>query len=107
MTDDATVQFSQEVFTKLILERLEEAGHLDATFPLYQEGRVRNATYRIDGYAFDEELARLDLFATMSSGDLPASKLPAAEVTKALDRALRFATACVDGLASQLEPANT
>ncbi|MBG0794462.1 AIPR family protein [Methylocystis sp. H62] len=125
MTDDATAEylqelvaeveeslsseapFSQEVFTRLILERLEEAGHLDATFPLYQEGRVRSAAYRIDGYAYDEERARLDLFTTIYSGDLPASKLPAADVTKALERALRFASACVDGLASQLEPANT
>jgi hypothetical protein len=99
--------FSQEVFTRLILERLEDAGHLDATFPLYQEGRVRNAVYRIDGYAFDEERLRLDLFTTIYSGDLPAAKIPASDVTKALERALRFASACVDGLASKLEPANT
>ena len=125
MTDDATAAFaqeltaeveealspetpfSQEVFTRLVLERLEEAGHLDGTFPLYQEGRVKNAAYRIDGYAYDEERARLDLFTTLYSGDLPPSKLGAADVTKALERALRFASACVDGLASQLEPANT
>lgn len=99
--------FSQEVFTRLILERLEEAGHFDTTFPLYQEGRVRNAAYRIDGYAFDEERSRLDLFTTIYSGDLPASKIPGPDATKALERALRFASACVDGLASQLEPANT
>src|SRR5262245_15326307 len=103
----AETPFSQELFTRLILERLEEAGHLEATFPVYQEGRVRNAAYRIDGYAYDERRARLDLFTTIYSGDLPATKLPAADVTKALDRALRFASACVDGLASQLEPANT
>lgn len=101
------VPFSQEVFTRLILERLEEAGHLDATFPLYQEGRLRKAPYRIDGYAYDEERARLDLFTTIYAGDLPAGKLPTADVTKALERALRFATACVDGLAAHLEPANT
>ena len=99
--------FSQEVFTRLILERLEEAGHLDGTFPLYQEGRVGKAAYRIDGYAFDEETSRLDLFTTIYSGDLPAGKISAADVTKAYERALRFAGACVDGLASKLEPANT
>lgn len=125
MTEEATVEFlralvaeveeslssempfSQEIFTRLILERLEEAGHLDATFPLYQEGRIRNAAYRIDGYAYDEELARLDLFTTIYSGDVSIVKLPSADVTKALERALRFASACVDGLASHLEPANT
>jgi hypothetical protein len=102
MTDDATAEFSQEliaeveeslsteapfsqeVFTRLILERLEEAGHLDATFPLYQEGRVRNAAYPIDGYAFDEERSRLDLFTTIYSGDLPPGKIPSSDVTKAL-----------------------
>jgi hypothetical protein len=99
--------FSDSVFTRLMLERLEEAGQFDGTFPLYQEGPIRNTSYRIDGYIYDEERARLDLFTTIYSGDLFASRLPAAEVTRALDRALRFANACVDGLASQLEPSNT
>jgi hypothetical protein len=30
--------FSDSVFTRLLLERLEEAGQFDGTFPLYQEG---------------------------------------------------------------------
>lgn len=103
----ADTPFSQEVFTRLILERLEEAGHLNTTFPLHQEGRIRNAAYRIDGYAFEEELSRLDLFTTIYTGDVPSRKVPRPDATKALERALRFASACVDGLASQLEPANT
>lgn len=99
--------FSQNIFTRLILEGLEEAGHLDGTFLVHQEGRIRNASYRIDGYAHDEDRARLDLFTTIYTGDVPASKLAGADVTKALERALRFASASVDGLASKLEPANT
>lgn len=106
LSDD--VPFSEEVFTRMVLERLEEAGHLEATFDLYQEGRLRNgAAYRIDGYAFDEERMHLDLFATIFHADLPPEKLPAADVSKAFERALRFAGACMDGLASQLEPSNT
>ncbi|RWF74741.1 MAG: AIPR protein [Mesorhizobium sp.] len=102
------IPFSQEVFTRMILERLEEAGHLEETFDLYQEGRLRNgAAYRIDGYAFDEERMHLDLFTTIFQADLPQEKLPSADVSKAFERALRFAGACVDGLASQLEPSNT
>lgn len=99
--------FSQNIFTGLILEELENAGHLDGTFALHQEGRIRNAPYRIDGYAYDEDRARLDLFTTIYTGDVPATKLASADVTRALDRALRFASNCVDGLASKLEPANT
>lgn len=125
MTDDAVVKyaeeligeveesvssdapFSQEIFTRLVLERLEEAGHLESTFPLYQEGRVKNAAYRIDGYAFDEERSRLDLFTTIYSGEPPPTKLTTADLTKAIERVLRFANACVNGLASDLEPSNT
>jgi hypothetical protein len=103
----AEIPFSEEVFTRLVLERLEEAGHLESTFPLYQEGRIRNAAYRIDGYSFDEERSRLDLFTTIYLSELPPARLPAPDVAKALERALRFASACVDGLASNLEPSNT
>ncbi|MGM4924508.1 AIPR family protein [Tardiphaga sp. 804_B3_N1_9] len=99
--------FSEEIFTRLILERLEEAGHMEGTFPLYQQGRVKNAIYRIDGYAFDEERSRLELFTTIYMEELPPARLPAAEVTKAFERAIRFVSACVDGLASQLEPSNS
>lgn len=99
--------FSANIFTRLILERLEEAGHFDSTFPLYQEGPIRNTRYRIDGYTYDEDRARLVLFTTIYSGDIQIRKIPAADITRALQRALRFASACVDGLASLLEPSNT
>lgn len=105
VTDEAP--FSEEVFTHYLLERLEDAGHFENTFDLYQAGRIRNATYRIDGYAFDEERSRLDLFTTIYSAELPPVRLATPDVTKTFERALRFASACVDGLASQLEPSNT
>ncbi|MGM5031159.1 AIPR family protein [Tardiphaga sp. 803_E3_N1_3] len=101
------IPFSEEVFTRLVLERLEEAGHLEGTFPLYQQGRVRNAIYRIDGYAFDEDSSRLELFTTIYREELPPVRVPAAEITKAFERAIRFVNACIEGLAAQLEPSNS
>lgn len=103
----ADTPFSEGIFTAMLLERLEEAGHLENTFDLYQEGRIRNAAYRIDGYAFDEDRLRLDLFTTIYSGTGQLERIPGADANKAFERALRFASACVDGLASQLEPSNT
>lgn len=103
----AEAPFSAGVFTALVLERLEEAGHLEATFDLHQEGRLGNAAYRIDGYAFDEERGRLDLFTTIYVGEAEPGRVPAADANRAFERALRFAGACVDGLASKLEPSNT
>lgn len=101
------IPFSEEVFTRLVLERLEDAGHLEGTFPLYQKGRVRNAIYRIDGYSFDEERSRLELFTTIYRDELPPVRIPQAEVTRAFEQAIRFVNACVDGLAAQLEPSNS
>jgi hypothetical protein len=99
--------FSSRVFTQLILERLEEAGHLDGAFELHQEGRLGKGIYRIDGYAFDDELARLDLFTTLYSGESQPPRIPTADANRAFERALRFASVCAGGLASRLEPSNT
>jgi hypothetical protein len=99
--------FSAGAFTRLAIERLEEAGHLDGAFDLHQEGKLGNAGYRIDGYAFDEERFRLDLYATIFLGDPEPQRVPTADMNRAFERALRFASACVDGLASRLEPSNT
>jgi hypothetical protein len=99
--------FSAGVFTRLVLERLEEAGHLDDTFDLHQEGRLGNAAYRIDGYAFDDDRGRLDLFTTIYLGETEPGRVPAADSARAFERALRFASACLEGLASKLEPSNT
>lgn len=101
------IPFSEEVFTGLVLERLEEANHLDGTFPLFQQGRVRNAIYRIDGYSFDEERSRLELFTTIYREDLPPVRIPQPEVNRAFERAIRFVNACVEGLAAHLEPSNS
>lgn len=103
----AETPFSANVFTRLMLERLEEAGHLEGAFDLHQEGRLGNAIYRIDGFAFDEERARLDLFTTLYEGEVPPVRIAGSEVARAAERALRFASACVDGLADRLEPSNT
>lgn len=101
------IPFSEEVFTRLVLERLEDAGHLEGTFPLFQQGRVKNSIYRIDGYSFDEDRSQLELFTTIYREDLPPTRIPPAEVTRAFERAIRFVNACIEGLAAQLEPSNS
>ncbi|MDZ5698641.1 AIPR family protein [Chelativorans sp. M5D2P16] len=103
----ADAPFSANIFTRIVLERLEDAGHLDSVFDLHQEGRLGNAGYRIDGFAFDEERGRLELFTTVYRGELQPSRLTGTEAARALERALRFASACMDGLADRLEPSNT
>lgn len=104
---DTSTLFSGEMFTKLVLERLEDAERLEQAFDLYQEGHTGRAAYRIDGYAIDDERGSLELFTTIHTGQIPPVRLPMAEIRTAYDRALRFARASVEGLADKLEPSNT
>lgn len=104
---DASTLFSGEMFTKLVLERLEDAERLEQAFDLYQEGHTGRAAYRIDGYAIDGERGALELFTTIHTGQVPPTRLPMVEIRTAFDRALRFARASMDGLADKLEPSNT
>jgi hypothetical protein len=104
---DAPTLFSSEMFTRMVLERLEEVGQLEAAFDLNQEGHFGRASYRIDGYTLDEERGVLELFTTLYSGDIPPARISAADATRAFERALRFARAAMDGLADKLEPSNT
>jgi len=104
---DATTLFSGVMFTKTVLERLEEAERLEQAFDLYQEGHTGRAAYRIDGYAIDEERGALELYTTIHTGEIPPARLPMADIRAAYDKALRFARASMDGLADKLEPSNT
>lgn len=104
---DAPTLFSSEMFTKLVLERLEDAERLEQAFDLYQEGHTGRASYRIDGFAIDDERGALELFTTIYTGEIPPIRLPMADIRSAYDRALRFARASMEGLADKLEPSNT
>lgn len=104
---DAPTLFSGEMFTKLVLERLEDAERLEQAFDLYQEGHTGRASYRIDGYAIDDERGALELFTTIHTGEIPPVRLSMADIRSAYDRALRFARASMEGLADKLEPSNT
>lgn len=104
---DAFTVFSSEMFTRLILERLQDAGRLDGAQDLFQEGYAGRASYRIDGFLMDEDRGALELFTTIHTGEVPPRKLAMGELRTAYERALRFAKASVDGLADKLEPSNT
>ena len=104
---DAPTLFSGVMFTKTVLERLEDAERLEQAFDLYQEGHTGRAAYRIDGYSIDDERGALELFTTIHTGEIPPVRIPMADMRAAYDQALRFARASMEGLADKLEPSNT
>lgn len=128
MTEDATAEFArtladevdlarddpaidrpstEALFTRIIIDELEEIGHFEAAFDLPQEGRVGRTPFQISGYAIDEDAGHLTLFATHYSGDLPPRRVPAAELLKTAERAGTYVAACIGGLADRIEPSYT
>lgn len=107
--DDPTVDLpsTEALFTRTVINELEEIGHFEAAFDLAQEGRVGRSPFQISGYVIDEDLGQLTLFATHYSGDLPPRRIPASELLKNAERAGTYVAACVSGLADRIEPSNT
>lgn len=128
MSDDATAEFArtlaaeidearddpavdlpstEALFTRTVIDELEEIGHFEAAFDLAQEGKVGRSPFQISGYAIDEDAGHLTLFATHYSGDLPPRRVPASELLKTAERAGTYVAACIGGLADRIEPSNT
>jgi hypothetical protein len=128
MSDDATAEFArtlaaeidearddpgidlpstEALFTRTVIDELEEIGHFEAAFDLAQEGRVGRSPFQISGYAIDEDAGHLTLFATHYSGDLSPRRVPASELLKTAERAGTYVAACIGGLADRIEPSNT
>ncbi|NVN10477.1 AIPR family protein [Nguyenibacter vanlangensis] len=107
--DDPAVDLpsTEALFTRTVIEALEEIGHFEAAFDLAQEGRVGRSPFQISGYAIDEDAGHLTLFATHYSGDLPPRRVPASELLKTAERASTYVAACIGGLADRIEPSNT
>ncbi|KQM76169.1 AIPR protein [Sphingomonas sp. Leaf22] len=98
---------TEALFTRIVIDELEEIGHFEAAFDLPQEGRVGRSPFQISGYAIDEDAGHLTLFATHYSGDLPPRRVPAAELLKTAQRAGTYVAACIGGLADRIEPSYT
>ena len=107
--DDPSVGLpsTEALFTRTVIDALEEIGHFEAAFDLAQEGRVGRSPFQISGYAIDEDAGHLTLFATNYSGDLPPSRVSASELLKTAERAGTYVAACIGGLADRIEPSNT
>ena len=107
--DDPSIALpsSEGVFTRVMLDQLEEAGHFEGTFDLHQEGRFGRSPFRISGYAMDEDAGSLTLFATHYSGVHPPPRISLPELTRTAERARTYVAACLGGLADRIEPSNT
>lgn len=81
-----------EVFTRMTLETLEEAGEIEEGIVCYHRDRgIEVSAYGVD----DDET--LNLFTTLHRGDVPPASIGRGDIDVAFRRLLRFWERCRDG----------
>ncbi len=99
--------YSEEEFTRVILDRLGDEGVLDNPIALYQEGNFRRSKYKITGFSIPDTDDRLLLITTVHTGEVPPRELTTEEIRTAVMQAVNFYKCSCDGLHDKIEPSNT
>ena len=99
--------YSEEEFTRIVLDKLGDEGALDNPIYLYQEGAFGRSRYKITGFSVSDAEDRLLLVTTVYTGELPPRDLTTEEIRTAVTQAANFYKCSVDGLYTKIEPANT
>jgi AIPR protein len=107
LRSDEGAVYSEEVFTRLVLDKLGDEAVLDNPIALYQEGTFGRTRYKITGFSIPDAEDRLLLITTVHTGEVPPRPLTSEEIRSALVQAANFYRCSCDGLHTKIEPSNT
>lgn len=99
--------YSEEEFTRIVLDRLGDEGAIENPTLLWQEGNFARAKYKITGYSIPDDEERLILVTTIHTGEVPPRVLDRDEILSALQQAMKFYECSCKGLHTKIEPSNT
>jgi len=99
--------YSEEEFTRIVLDRLGDEGAIENPTLLWQEGNFARTKYKITGYSIPDDEERLILVTTVHTGQLPPPALSRDEIINALQQAMKFYECSCKGLHTKIEPSNT
>jgi hypothetical protein len=99
--------YSEEEFTRLILDQLGDEGTLENPIPLWQEGTFGRTKYKITGYSLSDDEDRLLLTNTIYTGELPPRVVTRDEILNAFQYALKFYECSRNGLHEKIDPSKT
>lgn len=102
--DGTAADFKENVFTEIVLEQLADLGVVEDAECVYFEGRAGRGPAKLNGYAVSEDLGAIDLFVTLFLNASDAVKVPADDVRKAVEQAVRYFDAALKGLHDSLQP---
>lgn len=95
----------EEMFTRLVIRRLEEAGEVENARECrdVRENRAGHTQHKINGYALSEGLDTLDLFVTIYRGTDAVPRVNAQDLRSAVSQATRFAERALKGYVDEVE----
>jgi hypothetical protein len=105
-SDEGSV-YSEEEFTRIVLDKLGNEGTLENPILLWQEGAFGASKYKITGYSLPDEEDRLLLTTTVYTGEFPPRRLTLDEIVVAFRQALQFYESSCSGLHEKIDPAHT
>jgi len=99
--------YSEEEFTRIVLDKLANEGALENPILLWQEGTFGSDKYKITGYSIPDDEDRLLLITTVYTGEFPPRRINVHEMVAAFTQALKFYESSCGGLHQKIDPANT
>jgi len=88
--------FKENAFTHILLADLEAAGILEAPTACYFANTATRLPFKVNGYSFPEEEARLDIVVADFRPDGASQKVTAADCDRSFKQALRFLSIAIE-----------
>jgi len=109
--DGANADFKENVFTEYVMSMLaDEVGIIEGAEACHFLREIGRGQAKINGFAIGEDAQdeeSIDLFVTVYKGFSEVTRVPAEEMRKASEQAVRFFTAALDSLYAKLDPAQS
>jgi hypothetical protein len=102
--DGAVGTYSEQEFTRIVLEDLGEEGAIEDPVVLWYEGNLSTRLCKITGCAMPEDNERLTLIATIYRGETPPVELTSGEKVSAYGQAIKFFEDSLRGLYEKIDP---
>jgi hypothetical protein len=102
--DGTAADFKENVFTEIVLEHLADLGVVENAECVFFEGKAGRGSGKVNGYAVSEDLGAIDLFVSVFLNAAESARVPAEDVRKAVEQAVRYFDAALKGLHKSLQP---
>jgi hypothetical protein len=96
--------YTEQEFTRLVLEELGEEGAIEDPIALWYEGNLSTRLCKITGCAMPDDNERLTLVTTVYRGETPPVELTSDEKLAAYEQAIRFFEDSRKGLYEKIDP---